>query len=535
MIDEEKKEQIKNAFFDAAMAALLTLRDHAVNIGLNALINVGSKNAAIKMGAGKLSGSSRMLSARLMTVKDIDGRLISGPASSAYAKYSSRKPLPKEGEKISGRENDPHSLDDFNGKIEEGKYGAGEKRLLYKGNVIVKVNGDDPYVAKANIHAHDAKRAGLHYDYVFEGIKPGTKSFEINIPSGEFKGRYAIRPYNDELLFIRMKNEDVVLPKPETKLIDTTKLQQLDVEGDYIAEWKPDGGMSNVVIRGNRAIFTSHREQAPPYYDKIPWVEWLKNNSRLLTNRLLFKDPDLNGTVLQAELLHSDGAARTGGILNSGADKAIDYQQKNGAIKAYVFNIVKYKNKDVSHLPYQERRALYERVVSQIRHFNKFWEVVPSVSRAFVSFYQSVVRDPRGLPFSEGVVVKHKLDNERAWYKVKFRDTVDCKVVSVSEGTGKYAGTVGRILVETNGGGRGEVGSFQISDRQRQWMWDHRDKILGETCEIYAQDVGRTGAPRAGVFIRFHPSKSEFGLRMYSLDNEETLYALKSAAGWRRK
>jgi hypothetical protein len=50
------------------------------------------------------------------------------------------------------------------------------------------------------------------------------------------------------------------------------------------------------------------------------------------------------------------------------------------------------------------------------------------------------------------------------------------------------------------------------------------------------------GAVRAGVFVRFHPSKSDAGLLMYSealsgseAGGEQMMYRLKSAAGWRKK
>jgi ATP-dependent DNA ligase len=89
--------------------------------------------------------------------------------------------------------------------------------------------------------------------------------------------------------------------------------------------------------------------------------------------------------------------------------------------------------------------------------------------------------------------------------------------------------------VETDGGGRGEVGSFQATDAQLQWMWDNRDVLRGQVAEIHVQEITKSGAPRAGVFYRWHPSKSEAALLMYSLDDRSSMYAMKSAAGWRRK
>ena len=88
-----------------------------------------------------------------------------------------------------------------------------------------------------------------------------------------------------------------------------------------------------------------------------------------------------------------------------------------------------------------------------------------------------------------------------------------------------------------------EVGSFPLTDEQRQWIWDHRDVLTGQIAEVRAMKVTDRGAIRAGVFVRFHPSRSEAGLLMYTEslaggDPEEsrsTLYRLKSAAGWKRK
>jgi hypothetical protein len=67
--------------------------------------------------------------------------------------------------------------------------------------------------------------------------------------------------------------------------------------------------------------------------------------------------------------------------------------------------------------------------------------------------------------------------------------------------------------------------------------------LTGQIAEVRAMKVNESGAIRAGVFVRFHPSKSEAGLLMYSetlsggnaQESRSMLYRLKSAAGWRRK
>ena len=143
-------------------------------------------------------------------------------------------------------------------------------------------------------------------------------------------------------------------------------------------------------------------------------------------------------------------------------------------------------------------------MIEEIRLFNKHFYVVPAMPKGGdpVEFYQAVINDPRGLPYSEGVVVKYK-DAVDQWFKVKANDTLDVKVIRCIEGSGKFTGSLGAIVVEGPTGVETEVGSFQLTDEQRQWIWEHRDVLTGQIAEVRALTVNETGAIRAGVFVRF--------------------------------
>jgi ATP-dependent DNA ligase len=270
----------------------------------------------------------------------------------------------------------------------------------------------------------------------------------------------------------------------------------------------------------------------------------VSNHSPVWLARKLFPGPEQEGTVLRGELHHPDGAARVGGIVNALPEKAIQIQRERGPVEFYAWDIAKFKDRDVSQMTYGRRRELYEGVVEEIRLFNKHFHVVPAMPEDGdpVKFYQAIINDPRGLPYSEGVVAKFK-DAVDEWFKVKANDTLDVKVVRCIEGTRKFAGSLGAMVVEGPTGVQSEVGSFQLTNQQRQWIWDHRDVLTGQIAELRAMEVNESGAIRAGVFVRFHPSNSEAGLLMYSEssasgDPEEsrsTLYRLKSAAGWKSK
>jgi ATP-dependent DNA ligase len=295
-----------------------------------------------------------------------------------------------------------------------------------------------------------------------------------------------------------------------------------------------------------RAISNENSEihDGSKYYDKLPAIEDLHNCSPVWLARRLFPGPKQEGTVLRGELHHDDGAARVGGILNALPEKSIRIQQERGPVEFYAWDIAKFNGRDVSQMPYGQRRELYQGVITEIRLFNRHLHNVPTMREDGdpVEFYRAIIHDPRGLPWSEGVVVKYR-DSADQWFKVKANDTLDVRVTRCLEGAGKFAGSLGAMVVEGPTGVQSEIGSFQLTNEQRRWIWQNRDVLTGQVAEVRALTVNESGAIRAGVFVRFHPSKSEQGLLLYSeslagsTDPDKSrpmMFQLKSSAGWRR-
>ena len=79
----------------------------------------------------------------------------------------------------------------------------------------------------------------------------------------------------------------------------------------------------------------------------------------------------------------------------------------------------------MSALPYRERRGICKELVTELKPYCKnvhLAEAAPNGSDA-VAFYERVIGDRRGLPYSEGVVVKDLNDpSGQTWFKVKPRD-----------------------------------------------------------------------------------------------------------------
>lgn len=66
--------------------------------------------------------------------------------------------------------------------------------------------------------------------------------------------------------------------------------------------------------------------------------------------------------------------------------------------------------------------------------------------------------------------------------KVKYNKSLDLKVVDILEGTNKYKGMMGALVVDYKGYRVGVGSGF--SDEERQRFWDNPEEIIGKTIEV---------------------------------------------------
>jgi DNA ligase-1 len=140
---------------------------------------------------------------------------------------------------------------------------------------------------------------------------------------------------------------------------------------------------------------------------------------------------------------------------------------------------------------YRERRALMAKFefTDSVRLVESFVGISPNDAfRRFVSqgFEGAMVKD-LDAPYSQG-------KRSNAWLKVKAVDAEDCPVVSVHEGQGRLAGTMGHVVVENNGRLVRVGGGF--SDEQRAMIWANRDTVIGSYLEVTFQSKTPEGSLR---------------------------------------
>lgn len=123
---------------------------------------------------------------------------------------------------------------------------------------------------------------------------------------------------------------------------------------------------------------------------------------------------------------------------------------------------------------------------------------------------QMVAEDKEGLMVNLDSTYKCK--RHSGILKVKRFYTMDLPIIRVEEGSGKYAGTTGALIVDHKGN---EVGvGTGLTDEQREWFWSHSGDVIGALAEIKYKEISsdkKTGAEslQFPVFVRLRTDKNE--------------------------
>ena len=114
----------------------------------------------------------------------------------------------------------------------------------------------------------------------------------------------------------------------------------------------------------------------------------------------------------------------------------------------------------------------------------------------------------------EGLIVKpvdHKYAFKRSfdWMKLKAEESIDVPIVGAVEGTGKYQGTLGALVVDVDGV-KCNVGTG-LSDSQRRTLWTQAigGTLIGRMVEVQYHVKTPDGSLRHPRFKRFRDDKAD--------------------------
>jgi len=395
---------------------------------------------------------------------------------------------------------------DFEGTIPDGQKGAGSVEIIAAGEVDI-LNCDE-----------------------------GKLVFEI--PDGPVSGRYVVimtggGPRGDHAIVRSFPPVIEQAVKPQVRLFGKrsedyfSKAVQAQEDG-HVLEEKVDGACAGWwVDKEGRAELSgprlSKRDGKPiRYTHKLPKL------------RADLAKANLKNQSGQGELWHRRGPNFVAAVLNSSPTRARHLQHKYGPVRLKLYNLDE-------EVPYNER---YQRLKQISRAAGPTVEVVkqfaPKNAALAVTFAEWCRIDPK-TP-RDGFVAKDPDGLDTVWRKGKPTDSVDTPIIGFKEGSGRCTGSLGSLLVQSSGGKTVSIGTG-FTDFQRDWIWAHRDELVGDIVSVKFHERANTDLSNTGGrFDGFHAGKSEAGLKMYAealadgtdKTPEEIKYALISAAGWRR-
>jgi bifunctional non-homologous end joining protein LigD len=314
-------------------------------------------------------------------------------------------------------------------------------------------------------------------------LKWAPNEKKIVVLSGKKKGTYTLKRTDKNNWMIIKHKEGKNME--HYKLVPITRKLKKDAWDDpnVVAELKRDGARYALEVGEDGTKVISVRKSATgKVLDKSANLPQISHEIR---------SKEYAGTVLDTEIYHDKGHSTVGGIMNSLPDKARATQKIIGPAKYEVFDILKYKGKDVTDKSYVERRALIEKLHQELN--------IP-ISQKFekdkYEKYQELIAKGE-----EGVVLKYKDSSYYAgdWMKAKRKETAERAIIGfemVPTTAKQHAGKVGAIKVANYQDGKwvyaGKVASG-LTDELRDDITRYPEKYLGKIIEIEGMQIYKGG------------------------------------------
>lgn len=379
--------------------------------------------------------------------KHFDLRL--GDPSTGYGYSWAGKRIPEVGNKELFVEQPTHTVDyfSFEGNIKSG-YGAGDVRTHIIADAEILRSEND----KITFQIYNLSTPQKFTLVRLDGKNWLLINHSLNLSQKAALDTY-LRPKYKELKSLKdIKETDFVTPK---------------IDGAYALMLLPRNKQPTVWSRRD-----SKRTGMPiEYTAKIP---------NLLGN---IAPDDISNTVLQTEIFAADKKQEIpnrilSGLLNSNVWKSREAQEAlKTPLRIAATNVFKYKGKDVSNLPIEQR-----------------YEIIKEISKKYPIIYNPLTLEKK-INFPEGKVV---------WrngmpYKIKHRPDFDVFVRNIfPDKTGKMAGGF-EYSLSPNGKTLGRVGTGWDHDEKTKMLQTPQDYI-GRLATIYAQEQLPSGAYRSPSF-----------------------------------
>ena len=191
-----------------------------------------------------------------------------------------------------------------------------------------------------------------------------------------------------------------------------------------------------------------------------------------------------------------DGEVIVGDFFKTRATKKLAGNEADGAV-FHVFDMVPLTHwvRGVSDKFGKRRKMLAEFAnTSAFQHFQNLVHVGSTAVDPddFDMDAADEIRDAYIEGGDEGAIfrldVPYNFKTRSSLFKHKKMDNIDCMIVSVEEGKGKFAGTAGALVIELPDSEVKQKASIEADDTERARIWKERNRLPGQYCEVAFQD-----------------------------------------------
>jgi ATP-dependent DNA ligase len=200
-----------------------------------------------------------------------------------------------------------------------------------------------------------------------------------------------------------------------------------------------------------------------------------------------------------------------GGLLNSNVWKSREKQEEHGELVPIIYDVVRYRGKDMKDAPYSEKIKALVHVNNTLPDTFQLPKI--ALNREDKEKMLEDIKQGKLPETKEGVVLWHLHESKPA-LKAKFIDEHDVYIRGFFPGKGRLTdkGVGGFVYShELDGPIVGEVGTG-FDDRLRGDMHSNPHKYIGMVVTVGSQHkYDRTKALRAPAFLNFHLDKNEQG------------------------
>lgn len=184
-------------------------------------------------------------------------------------------------------------------------------------------------------------------------------------------------------------------------------------------------------------------------------------------------------------------------------EKNIDEKAEEVEIGFRLFDLLYWENQDLTTTDYDERLAILEDNFPANMVATTYGDLDKAFEEALEAGHEGII--------AKDVTAEYEFDRSRSWMKVKpVKEPVELRVSGVVAGSGRRAGTLGALKLETQEGTSvGRVGTgFTDPELDELWEMHQKDELVGSIVEIEYEEFqerdGKYGL-RFPRYLRLRP------------------------------